>query len=438
MKSFADDTTMINRILQPHSILVTLMIFAIIWLVDALRLNMHYLDPFNNGLQDYETTDIVYAYLSERPRFVEPNILLVNTGLNPDRSDVTKLINCLTEAEPAAIGLDIFFETTDSSKVDRALQTALQTAPNVVLACQLQPAIEGQPGFSGWMGVDSFFAKAASVGYVNFPSNNTKTIRMFRSRESAGGQTIPAFATALAEYYDPERVQLLDERNRILEQIYYIGERTDFIRTEMNVLLNAQSVESLRQAVAGKIVLVGYVPEESEAEVSIADRHYTPLNPNYTGKAIPDMFGLVVHANVISMIINGHYVKTPPAWLRFLLTLLFSYFNVVLIHWIYRRFHESFHGITRALQGIEFVFLFFLIALLFYYWRIDFEFPFGIFALLLAYDVIMIYENFLRQRIPWLEQLPAYLAWHQLTPKRKANKTQKDDIKIESASESNA
>jgi hypothetical protein len=41
---------MLNRIIQPHSIIITVLIFLFIWFLNLIRLNMHYIDPFNNGL----------------------------------------------------------------------------------------------------------------------------------------------------------------------------------------------------------------------------------------------------------------------------------------------------------------------------------------------------------------------------------------------------
>jgi len=118
------------------------------------------------------------------------------------------------------------------------------------------------------------------------------------------------------------------------------------------------------------------------------------------------MYGLAIHANVLTMVLNGHYIRELPNWLNWLVLVVFCYLNVLLIHWVYDDFNEVFHGITRGLQILEFILLFFLISLLFYKFRLKLDFGLGILALLLAYDIIMIYESLVRRRIPLIDRIP--------------------------------
>ncbi len=137
------------------------------------------------------------------------------------------------------------------------------------------------------------------------------------------------------------------------------------------------------------------------------------------------MYGLVIHANVISMILRNNYITELPQWCSTLLAVIFCYFNVLLIHWMYNHFHQAFHGITRALQIVEFLFLFLLIASLFYWFRLRLEFSLGILALLLAYDIIMIYESLIREKFPTIDRIPDRF-W-----KNKPSKVKADEIRAE-------
>ncbi|NJM93588.1 MAG: CHASE2 domain-containing protein [Cytophagales bacterium] len=56
-------------------------------------------------------------------------------------------------------------------------------------------------------------------------------------------------------------------------------------------------------------MIFGYLGE-SFNDVSWEDKFYTPLNKTYAGKANPDMYGVVIHANIVSMILNHDYVYT--------------------------------------------------------------------------------------------------------------------------------
>ncbi len=67
-----------------------------------------------------------------------------------------------------------------------------------------------------------------------------------------------------------------------------------------------------------KIVLIGYVGDRIDIDTG-EDKFFTPLNSKYIGKANRDMYGIVVHANIISTILNGHYIRVMPDWLMHLI-----------------------------------------------------------------------------------------------------------------------
>ena len=82
---------MLRKLYKPHSLIVTIMILVIIWLMDIIRLNLHFIDPFNYSLKEYETTDIVFSRLQPEEVAYEPEIMLVNTG-RIDRATLARLI----------------------------------------------------------------------------------------------------------------------------------------------------------------------------------------------------------------------------------------------------------------------------------------------------------------------------------------------------------
>ena len=54
------------------------------------------------------------------------------------------------------------------------------------------------------------------------------------------------------------------------------------------------------------------------------------MNERPAGRTYPDMYGIVVHANVISMILRRDYIHDAPSWLNILISILVAYFNVAL------------------------------------------------------------------------------------------------------------
>jgi CHASE2 domain-containing sensor protein len=189
-----------------------------------------------------------------------------------------------------------------------------------------------------------------------------------------------------------------------VEHIYFTGHRQDFIFNQLDRMLDTMTIAEVRATCQDRIVLVGYAPDDPWAN-SLLDRHYTPINPRYDTKSIPDMYGIVIHANVLQMVLSEQYIRSVPRWLAFLLSVLICYANVRFFRWVYRRFNQSFHGITRGIQLLEFIAFFFLVTLVFYYFRLKIDLAMGILAVLLAYDFIMIYQSLVLPRVPLLRRL---------------------------------
>jgi len=389
---------------RPHSIIITILILSFIGLLDFIRLNLHFLDPFNYGLKDYEVTDIVFSQLRDEalaPGEFEDRIILVDVG-EPSRAELARVISRLSDAGARVIGVDIMLEGRKEPRTDSLLQASIREADNVVLATSLWNYNEVENLFEEEIACDTFFSNYATMGYANFVSNESRTVRLFSPSERTRLGRADAFAVAIAEKMDPKAVRVLQQRDREVERINYIGGENYFAQYDMATVLD--STVDLSTGVKDKAVLLGFIGEHRINE-SLLDRFFTPLNPKYSGRSFPDMYGVFIHANILSMILDRDYIYEVPIWVSRLLAILFTYANVIVIHWVYRRFNEAFHGITRVLQLIEFVALFFLIALLFQFFRVKFDFAFGILALVLAYDFVMIYENLIRKKVPFIQRL---------------------------------
>ena len=71
--------------------------------------------------------------------------------------------------------------------------------------------------------------------------------------------------------------------------------------------------------IQGKIVIFAYLGEILGDKKSFEDKFVTPLNARYAGNRLPDMYGGVIHANIISMIslrINCQTVWLQQTYLR--------------------------------------------------------------------------------------------------------------------------
>ncbi|MEM6726686.1 MAG: CHASE2 domain-containing protein, partial [Bacteroidota bacterium] len=294
------------------------------------------------------------------------------------------------------------------TRADTLLQASLRNVKQVVLGVELFHDPEVPGAYLDSVAVDTFFTNQVKLGFVNFPGDENRTIRWFDPTSTLPGEPIHAFATELVQQYAPAKADILLARNDGFEEIHFLGDRDNFIRFDIQQAIDVIPLVDLKKAVEGKIVLIGYATEDEWLNPLI-DRHYTPLNKSYTGKTIPDMYGVVLHANVLRMIIEEEYIVLLPAWITLIINVLFCYFNVLIIYWIYHKFHDAFHGVTRILQIGEAILIFFVLAWLFYFFRIKLQLGWGILALLLAYDVIEFYESWIRERLPVLNRIPDHL-----------------------------
>lgn len=155
-------------------------------------------------------------------------------------------------------------------------------------------------------------------------------------------------------------------------------------------------VAKLKNYLGDKAVLMGFLGTtiiEDEGE----DKFFTPLNSKYIGKANKDMYGLVVHANIISTILRGVYVNEMPAWQGHLIGILITYLVFASFRPIYMDHKNWYDGLTKAMGIILSLIILFIIGILFatFDYKVSFDAVYyGI--ILLAGDFLEIYYGLIK------------------------------------------
>jgi CHASE2 domain-containing sensor protein len=382
--------------------MVTILMFILIWVLDIIRINLHFLNPFNESIRDYQVTDIVYSRLQDKKIDIDKRIVLVNTG-QPSRDTLAILVKRLKEAEAKVIAIDIMLEEQKKPVTDSILRESLTSMENVVLAMEIDGVNEETGHFSIVKSCNPYFCDFVYSGFINFITNDTSTVRIFSPREMTTSGEVLSFPVQTALLYDPAATDRLFKRGNKVEEIFFSGNEDQFVQCEMQDLLNPD--RDIRALINGKIVLIGFLPIDSW-DRPLRDRHYTPLNARYTGRNTPDMYGMVIHANIIRMILDNKYVLEPSWTLNLLLTFLICYLNVHLFYQIFRRVSLPYHFITRFLQLGEIVIFFFVVALLFHFYRIKIDAGYWITALLLTFDAVKFYDNGIKKRVAFFNNIP--------------------------------
>ncbi len=326
----------------------TLFVFGLMWALDKVtELNMFdAFDPIGQALSDFELTDYAISNLRPDPT-VDDRIVLVNIG-NISRGAIAEQIRIISKYKPKVIGIDGFFNCEgglrDTVNCPQLLDTmgnlllsnAIQEAGNVVLVSKLlQSASLFKSGvldkYDSLEYSDPMFQDYAQSGYANLSTDaeyqdDVKICRSFVPSMKVNEEEELAFAVKMAMLYDSGKAREFLGRNREEEIINYRGNvemqdvRLTNIRTKdlattkypvMFFSLDVHQVfreEFFPEMIRDKIVIFGFLGEYF-GDPSWNDKFFTPLNKKVAGRANPDMFGVVIHANALSMILNGDFVN---------------------------------------------------------------------------------------------------------------------------------
>lgn len=417
---------------------------------------MSFLDPMGDAFEDVEITDVVFSQMGKNKDYrvgedgitpqQDTNVVIINVGgLDKTRLDIGAMVNAANKGGAKVIALDVFFESMKpDSMADSFLQEAFQRVPNLVLVNELMGYNDQSGYFDSLKTSLPFFNRYAINGFANMVTENKgdgngqfNVCRKFMPAaiDSASGKKILSFPMKICEIYDSSKIVPFVEREELEEYINYVGninlpfkeflfpsyykqdriaylDKPYYNTIEHSCAINAfwksegvpeghplyhQGYEPIDLDIfRNKIVLIGYVGERVDIETG-EDKFYTPLNENYIGKANRDMYGIVVHANIISTILNGNVINVMPNWLAHLLGMFVVYFVFAAFRPIYDDYKVWYDGVTKTMGLVLSMIILFIIGAVFE--KYDYQIRFGsmYFAcVLLAGDFLEIYYGLIR------------------------------------------
>lgn len=370
------------------TIFATIAVFIVMGLFSLIPLNTHVLDPIRMALTDISYNDLSFSPLkAHTDNDVNKDIVIINAG-RADRDSINLLLNAVSDAGPAVVGADLLFLEPSDSAVDARLANTIQHTPKLVMATEFEFKENGYSshGF--------FDDKARLKGYVNFIGEDGGVIRYFSPFESWKDTVALSFSSAIVKQAAPDKYEKLRARSHDVEFINYSRTSDQFFIVHYTDILTGKTDSNLLK---NKIVLIGYIGASPD---DIEDKHFTPLNEKFTGKSVPDMNGVVIHANIISMILSGKYISKVPGWLSFLLSVLLTWVFMAYTIKFFLEKHLWFHLIIKCIQ--------LLLTIVFVYVGIFMRSSFGIsvsfsiliVAIILAVDVLYFYDALVR----WLSR----------------------------------
>ncbi len=419
---------------------VTIFVFGMLWAVSLVSdLNIFSaFDTISQALKDTELTDYAFNKLRPDPT-VDERIVLVNFG-TLKRREVAQLLQNISQFKPRVIGMDALYNCEgglrDSINCPQLLDTlgnlmlssAIQDAGNVVLGSKLmQTDSLGRIDTNDMDSIemsDPVFTNYVQTGFVNIPTDATyqedvKISRTILPSRIVNGKKELAFSVRMAMMYDSVKTKKFLARGKDEEIINFRGNievrqlRINSLKNEetattnfgtMFFVVDAEDVLTRNvspELFKDKIVVMGYLGDYL-GDDAWEDKFFTPLNKKLGGRANPDMFGPVVHSNVVAMILNEDYIDVLSDWQKILIAILVCFLSVALFMTIDEKLPIWYDALSVIIQLFFIAILMLVIIYMFADYNIKLELDLTITIIALVgpcYDIFKSVQNEINKQL---------------------------------------
>ena len=380
---------------ERDTIFATLSVFVFLFLLGMIPINFYVLNPMKMALKDFDFNDIAFSKLHKDDDIkMDSNITIVNTG-TMDRAELGFLIEKVSSYEPKVIGLDIFFEGEKEPEKDSILREALRKTKNLVAVSVAERGAHDEVNIKS----NYFDDILPKRGYANLIGHEVGTIRYYNPFDMINGKRYPQITTAIVKEYDEQAYKKLEKRHKDIETINYTRTVNNEDKKKYQIIepedLYADMVEN--HLLKDRIVLLGYINLDPN---NIEDKKFTPMNHESYGKQHPDMNGIIVQANIISMVLEGNYIKKMPAWAAWVFAALIGWLHMSLYIRYYLEDHIWFHLVAKLTQVFSVLFFAYLGIIIYEKYKLKLEMKYTLYVIALAVDVIYFYEAF----VTWLHK----------------------------------
>jgi CHASE2 domain-containing sensor protein len=411
-----------KRTLFKESFYATLFILLSLYGLSQIKFNSDIFNPIAKAFGDFRLTDIVFSHLRENPKH-DDRIIMVNVGNQP-RDTIAKMIEIIAADKPKVVGIDVFYRKRKAWKTDSTLAAAFSKLDHLVLVSELHENTDSlridsmstsnpifmkhaEPGFADMIteGKDVFKTSRDCIiqDIIPKPVYEKEVVRIMKDTMISGKMDqieadsiiynykglkdtmYYSFPLKLASIYAPESVDKLMARNLETEIINFQGNidvRKEGVSSNSKIVFTSldwfqvTNKEFEPGTFKDKIVVMGFMGDYI-GEQTLTDIFFTPLNYEYIGKANPDMFGVVIHANIVAMVLKGDYIDVMPEYLNLIISIILIYFNVWFFAYLYFRTELWYDGLSLVITIAEILVLMIIVLMVFndYNYKIDITLP---------------------------------------------------------------
>jgi CHASE2 domain-containing sensor protein len=380
---------MINHLnkkqLFKESVVITFLIMLATLGLQYFPLNFEIAKPIKEEFNDFDVYDIIYSGNANDNHTRDTNIVIIQAA--DTRREIAGQLKLLQKYQPAVIGIDLTFigHHKDDLKGDSLLENQL-SMPDIVTGNRIADTNRTEaikPNF-----FDSTPSK--NSGYFNFAGDSIAVVRFYPPFKTINNDSQYAFTSRIAEKYNRDTFSILQKNSQKLQVINYRGN----IESYTSFLNGRFDTAQLAEKIRGKIVLLGVLYKNP---LVLEDLHFTPLNDRVNGKSFPDMYGVVIHANILSMILSKTYIT---AVLRIWSYLIGIFLTFLLVHYQLRSHYKGQHPSDLWFFLLQFIIIIILVYIfLFIYTSAHYKvslFPIVI-PIVLCVEMIEVYKFLIRR-----------------------------------------
>jgi CHASE2 domain-containing sensor protein len=422
-----------------QSAAVTVFVFFMMWAfsgIGDLKIFSAF-DSFSQAFSDTELTDYVFSKFRNEPS-VDERIVLVNIG-PLSRGGVAEEINIINKQKPKVIAYDALLSCEGNLRDSINCPALIDTLGNLMLSdaikatkkfvlgeklMQSDSLAQFDTNLSDSLELpDPEFGSYSQEGFVSLPTDAThqddvKFGRTIWPKFIVNGKRELAFSVRIAMLFDSIKTEKFLSRDKDEEIINFRG-NIEVMQLRLNSLKNSEisstnfatmfTVVDYDDVLNGnfsddlfkdKIVMIGFLGDYLGAP-SWEDKFFTPLNKKIGGRANPDMFGLVVHANAVAMILNEDYVNELNTVQKYLIAFIICFLTVALFITVDEKMPIWYDAMSVIIQIFEIFIIMVVIIKVFeaYSFKLDLNLTLVVTALVgPCYDIFKSIQNELVKR----------------------------------------
>lgn len=371
--------------LYKEALVASLLVIAADILLSFLPWKFELIRPIKQGFDDFSVYDLRYAETDPTVTRMDTGITLLQIG--DTRQEIAEELDRIAAFHPRVVGIDAIFNNPADPHTDSSLVAAARKIQHLVIASDYFRNKDTE-----YVHTSFFKSRVPGVqeGSYNFVEDSVDIKRHFRPFFSLGNQPYPSLPARMLQVIAPNDYQHLLDHHKGPGTINYAGNLEHYNVVTLDRLLHPLPNEDPGDYFRDKIVFIGFF--KADKPDVLEDMHFTPMNPRRGGKSFPDMYGVVIHANILEMMLGHRYVHTLCDPGVYAITFIIIFFIDIFYIRRLSRSRKHNHFLLFLLQFVLAIGLLYLSLLIFEWFNVELDPMPLLIAVVLSFEIFWLYE----------------------------------------------